>query len=134
MKRRYYPYDQWEDWKHGMYRSVLDPSAVEPALANAASLLGAPTELQGVMADVVARWPIAASQNLSDLTSNRRAWLGQAACALRHDVPAYVTKKAWWILTPNQRREANIAADTVIRIWEMEDQQCPEPRSQESMF
>ena len=131
MKRQYHPYDQWEDWAHGMYRSTVDPAAVEPCIANAISLLASQAELVEVMRDVIEMWPIAASQNLSHLESNRRAWLGQAACELRHDVPSFLTKKAWWELTSTQRRRANIAADTVIQEWEAT---CREPRSQTSMF
>jgi hypothetical protein len=67
---------------------------------------------------VAREWIHAAEVNLTDFGSNRRAWLGQAACCFTHGLPAYVTRLAWNALDPSVQVEANRTAEQVIAEWE----------------
>lgn len=117
MQRKWHPYTDWEDYKAGMYGisdRVMDERAASiDLLRNAAGLRDA-------MADAVLAWPIAAEHNLTDTGSNRRAWLGQAACCHAHGATQFATCSAWWELSDDERAAANAAADSVIHQWEQE--------------
>jgi hypothetical protein len=89
----------------------------------AASLLllrDTPFALRDAMMDAALAWPIAAAHNLTDTGSNRRAWLGQAACCLAHGATQFATCLAWWELTLDEREAANAVADSVLAQWETE--------------
>ena len=115
MKRRHYPYTEWEDYRAGMYR----PSErVAEHVALSADLLRDLPALREAMYDAVESWPTSASQNLTDSASNRRSWLGQAACCITHGSPEWTTCQAWWMLTDDEREAANAVASEVIAGWE----------------
>ncbi len=115
MNRVWHPYMTWEDYLAGMYDLASD---MPRQVAQACELLGNPEGLRDAMGDAIHAWPIAAEHYLSDLSSNRRAWVGQAACHHLLGVPAQATKAAWWQLTEEQREAANDAADSAIKSWE----------------
>lgn len=70
------------------------------------------------MRRVVTDWPIACEHNLTDLSQNRKAWIGHAATQMAIDCPEYITRAAWAHLTDQQRIDANKQADHAIEIWE----------------
>lgn len=117
MKRIHHPYTVWEDFRSGMYAPSSSP--VEDA-ERARELLASPDALKEAMSDVVAAWPNASQQFLTNTESNRRSWLGQAACCHCLGVPAIATRAAWWQLTEDQRDAANDAADQIIARWDEE--------------
>ena len=115
-RRVFAHFEDWEDWKAGLYRSVPAPLFDELRLA-AAALLADPTGLEYRMRAVVDEWPTAAQVVFTNPSRNHRAWLGQAACCHQSTAPEYVTKAAWRTLTPEQQGRANAVADTVIADW-----------------
>ena len=82
------------------------------------------------MLRVIREWPISCEQNLTDLSVNRKAWIGHAATCLAIECPEYVTRLAWGHLSNKQQAEANLQAQTAIDEWEavfasnMTDQIC----------
>lgn len=70
------------------------------------------------MVKVIEEWKFSCEHNLSDAAQNRRAWLGQAACALAMKCPEDIVRQAWWKLTDEQKTLANNEADNAIKIWE----------------
>ena len=82
------------------------------------------------MQRITTEWPLSCEQNLTDLSVNRKAWIGHAAACLAIDCPEYVTRMAWAYLTPEQQRDANIQAQNAIDEWEavqannLKDQLC----------
>lgn len=115
--RIHHPYTVWEDFRAGMYAPSSNP---DNDAQRARTLLANPPGLVEAMADVVAAWPKAAQQFLTNRDSNRRSWLGQAACCYALGVPAIATRAAWWLLTEEQQELANAAADVVISRWDEE--------------
>ncbi len=108
------PYDQWEDYRAGMFDTSID----EAATAACRAVLRDSERCDLAMRRVIAEWPVAAAVNLSNSGANRRAWLGQAACCLDAGATASATKRAWWQLTDEARTRANGCADEVIALWE----------------
>jgi hypothetical protein len=119
MNQIFEPYWKWEDFQHGMYEV--------PALADVELLaclsMGLLTDCERFAAAgqrLLLEWPTAAGVNLTNLGTNRRAWIGQAACCLECSVPEIATRAAWKQLTDAQRVAANGIADEVIRGYERE--------------
>lgn len=115
MRKIYHPYYKWEDVAAKMYQPPFDLELEESA---SIELLSNPDGLLDAMTDVTINWPYATEHQLTNQESNRRAWLGQAACCFFAGSTAYATKSAWWKLTINQRNFANDVADRVILKWE----------------
>tara|TARA_Y100000034_G_scaffold95703_1_gene116371 strand:+ start:3990 stop:4304 length:315 start_codon:yes stop_codon:yes gene_type:complete len=70
------------------------------------------------MLKVVKEWKYSCEHNLSNLSQNRRAWVGHAACALEKGLGESVVRSAWGMLTEEQRILANKKADEAIEEWE----------------
>lgn len=110
------PYNEWEDWQNGMY----DPPTfdAETMIAFAQHLLSSQRLfLQSALA-VVHQWPISSMVNLTNVSCNRRAWVGQAACCFSCHVPELLTREAWKQLPESTKVEANATADVVIKRFE----------------
>lgn len=99
-----------------MWRKI--PSNKEDEmLANAIAFTGN-HELYGRwMLRVIEQWPIACEHNLTDDCLNQQAWIGHAACQMAIECPEYITRKAWGMLTQEQRDLANLKADWAIHEW-----------------
>lgn len=115
MIRVCHPYTDWEDWAAGMYGSP--PKGALRQLGRAADLLSDVQAFYVAASEMVMAWPVAAEQNLSNVSRNRRAWVGQAACCYAVGVPESVTKLAWHTMTRGARDRANRIADDVIADW-----------------
>lgn len=118
VKQQYYHFEEWEDFKNGMYATTC--LKTDKCLKKAVLLLSNPYLCEKYMQKAVSIWQKSALHNLSNYSRNRRAWLGQAACCFFSGTPEYLTKQAWWLLTDKQRDKANHIADQVIRKWEKE--------------
>lgn len=114
VKRYYTHYLNWEDWKNGMYRDV-EKGEFEKYVKLAIDCLRNPKES---MLRVINEWYHSSYENLSDYTSNRKSWLGQAACCYQYKVPEQCTRHAWGLLTDLERQNANKIAKITIQKWE----------------
>lgn len=112
MNQYYTHYENWEDYQNGMWRKPVNSELQEQ---QAIEVLSDPLE---AMTRVVNEWPISTMQNLTDKKSNRRSWLGQAACCIMHNVPESVTRSSWFKLSEEQRLNANNIAEKIIKEWE----------------
>ena len=115
----------WECWLNGMYRTEHDQSW--PALA--AKLLSGEDVFWRACCNVIEKWPVSTAIHLSNSTINRRAWLGQAACCLTHNIPEESTRMGWWLLASEQQDHANRIASGVIEKWNEENCQTQRDRS-----
>lgn len=124
MKAQKYPYTEWEDYIAGMYK--IEWGAGRTA-QDAVLILSDLDNLQLGMELAVKTWPKAAAHHLTDLGMNQRAWLGWAACGILAQIPAHITRSAWWLLSEQRRTLANDVADSVIASY-------AHPRKQRSLF
>lgn len=118
IEQKYHHYEEWESYQCGMYDELKDGRDCRIELAQ--KLLGNPTVCEKFMREVVKRWKVSCEQVFTNLSINRRAWLGQAACCLYAGVKEDETRAAWWKLTEEERITANSIADKVISDYENE--------------
>jgi len=120
MKRIYHPYNLWEDYKSGQYKTNYNyDEKKEAELAfKAKDLLSNQKEFYETAIQVITNWKYATEFNLSNNGLNRQAWLGQAACCYKFGIPEYLTKYGWRLMSLTEQTEANKTADKIIALWE----------------
>jgi hypothetical protein len=111
----YHPYWLWEETKTNMWRNVRNR---EEYLAKTRRLMMRPKAFGFFMRRVAMNWPFSSEHNLSQRNQNRRAWLGQAACAYALNAPEDVVRIVWKSLPEQKQIEANSEADKSIKYWE----------------
>lgn len=115
-KQIYHPYWKWEEVKANMWGSVCNRDSF---LQKAIKFTGDHFLYGSWMKQVVEKWKFSCEHNLSQVSQNRQAWLGHAACAMSFQCPEDIVREAWWHLTDEQRTLANAQADKYIRQWEV---------------
>ena len=107
----------WEEYHNGMWR--------QPSVAETEALLPMAIQFTGDhrlygkwMLKVLTAWPVSAEHNLTNISINRKAWIGHAACCLATGIPEVVTRKAWGELTQRQQDKANDMARKAIAHFE----------------
>lgn len=117
MKQIWHPYTLWEETSHGLWRAPTKEE--EQSLFNATFKVMQRTEIWGYyMSAVTSEWFYSCEHNLTHDDKNRLAWLGQASMALAIGAPESLTRKAWGMLSSEQRGAANSAATLAIQNWE----------------
>lgn len=119
IKRIYHPYWEWEEIKYNMWGTVKNK---EEYLKKAIQLTSNHNIYEYWMMAVVNQWLKSCEHNLSNITQNRRAWIGHAACARAFGCPEDIVRKAWSHLSEDQQIKANNVADKAIKNWE--NMQC----------
>jgi len=69
------------------------------------------------MKRVVKEWPRTMLNSLTNTSINRRAFLGHCACSVEMNIPEYITRMAWKLLTDKQRYLADKVAQETIDEW-----------------
>jgi hypothetical protein len=112
MSRLFYNYTIWECQKSRLYLGI-DGGVEKHSL-----LVMKNYKLWGdSMVRMVDKWPVSCNQFLSDPTTNKRAWIGQASMACFHNTSGSTTKKLWFMLNKNEQTMANAQADKAIKKW-----------------
>jgi hypothetical protein len=120
VNRIYHPWYMWEETFTSMWRKC--PVDRGEMLQAAIEFTGDAEKYGAAMMRVVEEWRYSCEHNLTDLSQNRKAWIGHAACALEKDFCEDIVRKAWGFLTDEQRDAANRKAAEAIARWESE--QC----------
>lgn len=115
LERVYHPYWNWEEIDHNMWGSVEDTATY---LRRVLKLTSDHRRYGRFMERVIHEWPVSCENALTDKNLNRKAWVGHAACALALACPEDIVRKAWGMLTDEQRTLANGEADRAIQAWE----------------
>jgi hypothetical protein len=71
------------------------------------------------MKEVVYLWNNTMKNHLTNMSINRRAFLGHCAVFYKLQIPEYIVRKAWKELTEKQRILADNVAEQTIREWEL---------------
>lgn len=125
VKRQFFHYLEWEEHHSGMWRKVSKQEE-ERLFKECVDFTGDHVLYGSWMIKALSSWPVSCAQNLSDVSINRQAWIGHAACCLAINAPEYLVRRAWWQLSESQRTLANQEADKAILVWE-QSQQGKEP-------
>ena len=116
MSRTWHPYWNWECYQHGMWKRV--PRDQERELILKAVAFTGDTELYGLwMMRAIEAFKVSCEHHLTDESLNKQAYIGHAACALAEGFPEYIVRKAWGLLTQEQRDKANRKADAALARW-----------------
>jgi hypothetical protein len=70
------------------------------------------------MTMVIEQWKYSCEHNLTNMSINRIAYIGQAACCLYANVPSTITMQAWSKVDKKYRDIADSIAKETIEIWE----------------
>lgn len=133
MEQFYAHYTEWEDYRNGMYEPTKQDN--ENKLTELAEkLLKNPDKFYSVAIKMIGKWNISARVNLTNVSSNRRAWIGQASCCFECGVPETLTRIAWGNLDAVERLKANSVADKVIRIFEEQNKRIHKTVGSEGLF
>jgi len=114
MEQVYYPYWEWEDYQNGMY----DMPNKEKEVGMQEKAMEVLRDPYDAMLSVINEWTISTYQNLSKQGTNKKSWLGQAACCYKYGIPEHVTRSVWNKLTEEERENANNIAEQIIELWE----------------
>tara|TARA_R110002050_G_C8935549_1_gene512273 strand:+ start:2086 stop:2445 length:360 start_codon:yes stop_codon:yes gene_type:complete len=119
MKRVFRKYTEWEDFKNGMFDEP--PKDFEEMLNLSISLLRDCDRFFKVSLKVLSEWKVSSDVNLTNRSTNRRSWIGQAACCYEFGAPERLTRKAWASLSTIEKESANKVAEKIINIYEREN-------------
>lgn len=116
LDRTFFHYEEWEDYQNGMYNE--SKYGRKSRVNRAFDILSNQDNCRELMETVITCWPVATMQNLSNISCNRCAWLGQAACNIIDSVKEDETREAWRMMKYEQRNKANEIAEEIIKGWE----------------
>ena len=117
MIRIYHHFNLWEEVDAGMWR-FLPEKKKEKYIKKAITFMSDDMIFGLYMKRVIEKWKYSCEHNLTDLSQNRVAWLGQAACAMALTCPEDITRHAWSFLTLDQQQKADKKAEDCIKEWE----------------
>jgi hypothetical protein len=107
--RIFHHYEKWECWKYGMYGKKYNNVTEQCVL-----LFSSKENFKLACLAVIEKWKFSAEYFLTDMSINRRAWLGQAACSIWINCNENDAKAAWNKLSHAQQKQANQIAQQII--------------------
>jgi hypothetical protein len=113
--RIWHPWWLWEDHKAGFYDSVSGEKR-EEGVQQYAEFLGSRIDFERGLRQVTEEWKYACEHNLTCLSMNRIAYLGQASMCLMHGVPS-CCRSGFMLLDAGQRQAANELAAWWLHGW-----------------
>jgi hypothetical protein len=116
MERIYHPYNLWEDYINGFYDNCSGFKKQDYIngileMFNSAEL----TEMY--MQKVIDEWVYSCEHNLSNVSLNRIAYIGQSACCLYCGAPSTITMEAWSLLSKETQNRSNLIAEKILNNW-----------------
>jgi len=117
LNRIYHNWEKWECYKHGFY-DVLTAQKKIQHKKNVINFFQDKKETKHYMSRIVNEWTYSTEHFLSNISMNRIAWLGQAACCLCHNTPNLVTMLYWNFLEESVQIRSNNIAQNIITNWE----------------
>jgi len=118
MERIYHRYEHWECFKAGFFRNVSGEEKKELA-KKVIELFEDSEQTELFMRKVLSEWFYSCEHNLSNLSLNRVAWLGQSACCLFAKIPYSITMENWRFVSEPKRIEACEIAEKLIKQYEL---------------
>ncbi len=114
IKQQWVHYQEWEDWNAGMRGKSNDENHLQTAIEFTGQW-----EIYGAaMGEVIEAWPRTMLNTLTNVSVNRRAFLGHCAVCYKLGIPEYITRQAWKHLTNQQRFDADAIAEKHIKNYE----------------
>jgi len=133
MIRQYVPYWLWEDYLNGMW-SKLDKNLEDEMLQKAINFTGDWKKYGEAMGQVIIAWPNTMINSLTNISINRRAFLGHCACSYAFNCPEYITRQAWHLLSLQQQIDADKIAQAHINNYEKQDRKIHSRLGKQMLF
>jgi len=133
MTRQYVPYWLWEDYLNGMW-SKLDKSLEDEMLQKAINFTGDWEKYGEAMGQVIIAWPNTMINSLTNISINRRAFLGHCACSYAFNCPEYITRQAWHLLSLQQQIDADKIAQSHINNYEKQNRKIHSRLGKQMLF
>jgi hypothetical protein len=117
MERIFHTWDKWESFYAGFFNSN-PPAGISKKEAEQLyyELLSDEEEFDRVLSKIIIEWPHSCEHNLTNKTLNRIAWMGQAALAYKHGIPAQF-RGGYNLLSKEQQKAADAVALKYINVW-----------------
>lgn len=117
MERIYHRFEYWECYKAGLYSNKSNLNKENLAL-KVVEFFEDSLKTKQFMIKVIEEWKYSCEHNLSNISLNRIAWLGQAACCIYAKIPYKVTMESWRLVNELKRNEACFIAEEIITNYE----------------
>ena len=117
MKRTYHHYTKWECFNSGFYEIITGDERVEK-IQSVIEMFNSEQCTEKYMNKAINLWPNSCDHFLSNVSNNRIAYIGQAACCIYDEVPNLVTMEAWKVLDYSVQKRSNNIAQLLILKWE----------------
>ena len=117
MERIYHRYEDWECYKNGFFDNIsgIEKELLEKKMIEMFSNSEV-TEFQ--MREVILKWSNSCEHNLSNISLNRVAWLGQASCCIYANIPYKITMNNWRFLDKERQKISCDIAEKIIKEYE----------------
>lgn len=118
MERIYHRFENWECYKAGFFKneSTEDKDFLSKKVIE---LFSDSKKTEFFMKKVINEWPNSCEHNLTNISMNRVAWLGQSACCLYAQIPFKVTMENWRNVPEDKQKLACSIAEKLINQFEL---------------
>ena len=112
----YHHFTKWEDYKEGFYNSTCEN--IQEHIDKSIKLLSNKKEFEKNANILIEKWFYSCEHNLTDPSLNKIAYIGQAACCIANNTPAFVTRLAWSYIDEDKQIIANRVAKKILKKWQ----------------
>jgi hypothetical protein len=125
MKREFRHWEKWECFRAGFYAASGPAGKSHQDCERCyADVLGNVAWFRRAAFKVINEWPNSCTHFLTNSSTNRVAWLGQASVCIMTGVPCRY-KYAFLLMSHEKQEQANDVARRAIRWWEDNREQRP---------
>lgn len=117
MERIYHRYEYWECFKEGFFRNVSGEERKKLS-KKVIELFEDSKQTEIFMQKVIDNWIYSCEHNLTNISMNRVAWLGQSACCLYAKIPYSVTMENWRYVSKEKADKACEIAERLIKKYQ----------------
>lgn len=118
MDRIYHRFEHWECYKAGFFKNSSSEEKDIQA-KKVIELFSDPKKTELYMRKVIELWPNSCEHNLTNMSMNRVAWIGQSACCLFAQIPYRITMENWRFVPEEFQKIACDIAEKVIKEFEV---------------
>ena len=119
IKRIYHPYNLWEDYKNGFYKSETNLN-LDEQIEVCKNLFLDLKEFENILNILIRDWKYSMEHNLTNESLNKIAYLGQASCAYKFKISNDISRQGYNLLNAYEKQKADDMAKKYLEKWEKE--------------
>lgn len=117
IKRIWFNYNEWEDWKGGFYSKAKIKNEII-ATRNVLELFKNDDLFFRSACEMLDNWYYCTNYNLTNIATNRKSYIGQSTACYLYGYGSYFTSKVFVTLPKSVQNRANEVAIKIIKIYE----------------